>query len=320
MHRIVVTGGAGFIGANLCRELLTLPAVAAVTVVDDLSAGSVENIVDLPVQFVQASVLERKPLAEAVDGAHAVIHLAARTSVPESVVDPLLYHEMNTVGTIRVLEACRRSGAPLIFASSSSVYGNSQGVPTHEDLPTSPVSPYAASKAAAEAYTTAYAASLGVPVLNFRFFNVYGPFQSPDHPYAAVIPAFIDAALSGRPVQVHGDGQQSRDFTYVGSVVRLLARAAVQHVACPGPINLAFGDRTSLLQLIAKLSELIGREIDVTFGPARAGDVRDSQADGVRLRIFFPGCAPVPLEIGLANTLDWFRGLPQYCRSAVMQK
>ena len=318
--RIVVAGGAGVVGANLCRELLAHPAVSAVVVVEDLSSGAVENIVDLPVEFVRASILDRRPLADAINGAHAVIHLAARTSVPESVVDPLGYHETNTVGTLRVLEACRRASTPVVFASSSSVYGDGAVLPAHEGLPTRPVSPYAASKAAAEAYTSAYAGSLGVPVLNFRFFNVYGPFQSPDHPYAAVIPALIDAALRGRPAQIHGDGRQSRDFTFVGSVVRLLTHAAVHHAPGPGPVNLAFGSRTSLLQVIAELNRVLGRELDVVFGPPRAGDVRDSQAAHSCLGQLFPGHTATPLDVGLASTIAWFRSLPRYSREVVMQK
>ncbi|AGL16321.1 NAD-dependent epimerase/dehydratase family protein [Actinoplanes sp. N902-109] len=317
--RIVVTGGAGFIGANLCRELLAHPSVRAVTVLDDLSTGSLANIADLPVELVQASVLDRTALSRAVTGAHAVVHLAARTSVPGSVTDPLGYHETNTLGTLHVLEACRAAPTPVVLASSSSVYGETAVLPAHEELPADPHSPYAASKAAAEAYASAYARSYGVPALMFRFFNVFGPFQPPGHPYAAVVPAFIDAALTGRPVLVHGDGHQSRDFTYVGTVAGLLAHAAVHRVHSPAPINLAAGRRTSLLQLIALLNRLLGAEIDVRFGPPRPGDLRHSQAAGARLADAFPGHPGVPLETGLARTVAWFRSLPQYSRPPVLQ-
>jgi UDP-glucose 4-epimerase len=318
--RIVVTGGAGFVGANLCRELSNDPAVTEVTVLDDLSTGSADNVIDLPVELVEGSVLDRALVTDVIGSAHAVIHLAARASVSESIANPLAYHETNTVGTLHVLEACTRNRTPVIFASSSSVYGDTEVLPTHESLSASPKSPYAASKVAAEAYLSAYAASLAVPTLVFRFFNVYGPLQSAEHAYAAVIPAFIDAALAGRPVTIYGDGRQSRDFTYVGSVVKLLAHSAAHQMRRAYPINLAFGGRTTLLQLVKILTELLGREIDVRFAPSRTGDVRDSQAANGRLVELFPGCAPTPLETGLAQTIDWFRSLPQYAREVALQK
>jgi UDP-glucose 4-epimerase len=320
--RIVVTGAAGFIGANLCRELLLCPTVSSVLALDDLSTGTLDNIVDLPVDFIEGSVLDRTLLDEVIRGADAVVHLAARASVAESVLDPLTYHETNTLGTIYVLEACKRNKTPVIFASSSSLYGNTDALPTHEDLPPRPHSPYAASKLAAEAYTSAYASSLAVPTLSFRFFNVYGPRQSADHPYAAVIPAFIDAALSGRAVTIYGDGRQSRDFTYVGTVVRLLARSVVEQRHSSFPVNLAFGSRTSLLQLVKKLNHVLGREVEVTFAPPRVGDVRDSQAANGRLLRLFPGCTAIPLVTGLAHTIEWFQTMPQYrySRDVALQK
>ncbi|GIH47961.1 UDP-glucose 4-epimerase [Microbispora rosea] len=304
--RVLVTGGAGFIGANLCRTLTTRPEVESVTVLDDLSSGTAANLSDVGADLVVGSILDRDLLAELVPGATHVIHLAARPSVPRSVKDPLASHAVNATGTLHVLEACRATRPHVILASSSSVYGDSDETCKHEDLPTRPLSPYGASKLATEAYALAYAASYGLPVLPFRFFNVYGPLQPAGHAYAAVIPAFVSAALAGRPVPIHGDGRQARDFTYVGSVVDVIADAAVRGVTGDTPLNLAFGTRVSLLDLKDALAAVLGRPVEAEFLPPRAGDIRESQASARLLLDRFPGVRPVPLEEGLRLTVTWF--------------
>jgi UDP-glucose 4-epimerase len=195
----------------------------------------------------------------------------------------------------------------VIVASSSSVYGANPKLPKSEDLAPRPVSPYAASKLATESYALAWAASFGMDVLAVRFFNVFGPLQAAGHAYAAVVPAFVDAALAGRPLPVHGDGTQSRDFTYVGSVCAVLGDAIARRVSDPEPMNLAFGSRVELLEVIAELETIIGSDLEVEHQPTRAGDVPHSQADTTRLRALFPGVEPVPLVTGLAATVDWFR-------------
>ncbi len=310
--KIVVTGGAGFIGANLCRELAGRAGVREVLAIDDLSTGSADNLAAVPARLVVGSILDRPLLAEVVAGADAVVHLAARPSVPRSITDPVASHDVNVTGTVYVLEASRATGAYLVAASSSSVYGSATHLPKHEDLPTRPLSPYGASKLATEAYLLAYAASFGLPTLALRFFNVYGPLQAAGHAYAAVVPAFVDAALRGQPVAVHGDGLQTRDFTYVGSVVRVLADAVQRRVCADAPVNLAFGSRVSVLDLLARLSLLFDRPVGVRHEAVRPGDIRDSQADDSRLRALFPDVAPIALETGLAQTVAWFRTLPQY--------
>lgn len=306
--RVVVTGGAGFIGANLCRELAARPGVDRVVALDDLSTGRGANLDGAGAELVVGSVLDPDLLAEVVGAADAVVHLAARPSVPRSLADPHASHEANATGTVRVLEACRRRTVPVVTASSSSVYGATPDLPKHEDLPTRPLSPYGASKLAAEAYTLAYAASFGLPTLALRFFNVYGPLQPAGHAYAAVIPAFVDAALRGEPLRVHGDGLQTRDFTYVGTVVAVLADAVLHRVICERPVNLAFGTRVSIVELTRRLSAVLGEPVTVQHGPARAGDVRDSQAADALLRRLFPGVGAVPLATGLEHTVAWFRG------------
>ena len=211
MH-VLVTGGAGFIGANLCRALEAAGHTA--TAYDDLSTGNPRNLDGTNAWLIEASILDEKAMIEAAGPTDAIVHLAARPSVPRSIKDPVASHLANATGTVNVLEAARTDGSrQVITAGSSSVYGANPTLPKHVGLATRPVSPYAASKLAAEAYTLAYGHSFGLPTLSFRFFNVFGPLQAAGHAYAAVIPAFVDAALRGEPLPVHGDGTQSRDFT-----------------------------------------------------------------------------------------------------------
>lgn len=307
--RIVVTGGAGFIGANLCRALVEHPAVDHVVAIDDLSTGRRSNLAAIECELVEGSILDPSCLEEVLTGADSVVHLGARPSVPRSIQDPLASHHANVTGTLEVLEAVRRCAVPhVIVASSSSVYGANQTLPKHEDLVPMPVSPYAASKLAAESYALAYARSFGVAVLAFRLFNVFGPVQSAGHAYAAVVPTFISAALDGRPLPVHGDGTQTRDFTYVGSVAAIMTEAAVDAVTADGPINLAFGAQISLLEVIAELESVIGHPLSREHLPRRPGDVDHSQAATDRLVALFPHAVPVPPRAGLEETVRWFRG------------
>jgi len=308
--RVVVTGGAGFIGANLARRLLD--DGHEVVVVDDLSTGRLDNLdaVAGRVEVHEASVLDAARLDAALAGAGAVVHLAARPSVPRSIDDPLATHVANVDGTLAVLEAVRRVGerAPhLVVASSSSVYGANPTLPKREDLVARPLSPYAASKLAAESYALAYGHSYGLDVLVLRFFNVFGPLQPAGHAYAAVVPAFVDAALAGRPVMIHGDGTQTRDFTYVDTVTTVLADAVARRVADDEPVNLAFGTRTDLLTVLERLEALLGHPVAREHVAGRPGDVPHSAADGTRLRALFPDVVPVDLDTGLAATVEWFR-------------
>lgn len=310
LGHIVVTGGAGFIGANLCRSLADQGA-RSVVALDDLSTGRPENLAGVDgVELVQGSILDLDLLSRVFAGADAIVHLAARPSVARSIEDPESTHDVNATGTLRVLQAAAGVGGPhVVVASSSSVYGANRTLPASEDGPTLPLSPYAASKVATEAYTLAYAESFRLPVLPFRFFNVFGPLQRADHAYAAVVPAFVSAALAGKPLPVHGDGLQTRDFTYVGSVVAVLVEALRRRVTAPGPVNLAFGGRSSVLELVELLGKVIGQELAVRHQDPRPGDVRDSQADQTKLRSLFPQTEPVAFEVGLSQTVDWYRSV-----------
>ena len=307
--RVLVTGGAGFIGANLCRALGESPAVEHVVALDDLSTGDRGNLARSPgTELVEGSILDADVVWAAFADADAVVHLAARPSVPRSLADPVASHTVNATGTLTVLEACRRAGVGhVVVASSSSVYGANPKLPKAETDVARPLSPYAASKLAAEAYALAYASSFGLPALVFRFFNVFGPLQPAHHAYAAVVPAFVAAALAGEAVTVHGDGEQTRDFTYVETVTSTIADALARRVTHPTPVNLAFGSRHSLLDLLAQLEDVLGQPVERRHVEPRAGDVRHSQADQGLLRRLFPDVEPVALADGLSRTVRWFR-------------
>jgi UDP-glucose 4-epimerase len=306
--RVVITGGAGFIGSNLCRRMKREPGIDEILVLDDLSTGFRENLDGVGAELVVGSILDEDALRSVMAPGCAVVHLGARPSVPRSIADPVASHEANATGTLNVLEAARMVGARhVVVASSSSVYGDTDEPVKHEGLPVSPRSPYAASKLATEAYCVAWGRSYGMPTLAFRFFNVYGPRQAAGHAYAAVIPAFVDAAMQGRPLPVNGDGKQTRDFTFVDSVTEAITQAVLGTVTYDGPVNLAFGSQTDLLTLIELIEGILGHRVEVEHREPRAGDVRHSRAGSDRLRSLFPGIEPTPLEEGVRRTIAWFR-------------
>lgn len=304
--KLLVTGAAGFIGSHVAEQWSREGDVVGI---DDLSTGDVGNLAGVECDLVEGSILDTDALGTAMAGVDAVVHLAARPSVPRSIVDPAASHEANATGTMRVLEAARANGRNpiVIVASSSSVYGANPELPKHEAMTPMPVSPYAASKLATEQYALAWQHSYGLPTLAFRFFNVFGPRQAPGHAYAAVVPAFVAAALAGEPLIVHGDGLQSRDFTYVGTVTEVILDAVRRRVSHPQPVNLAFGTRVTLLEVIELLESLLGEPVRVEHIDTRAGDVKHSQAMNDTLRSLFPDVEPVALIDGLTATLAWMR-------------
>lgn len=306
--KVLITGGAGFIGSNLAAYFNRHDPAVEVRIIDDLSTGRIENLDGLAVDFTEGSILDYGLLQEVSEGVDSVIHLAAIGSVPRSVNAPRPSHEANATGTLNVLEAARECGvAQVIAASSSSVYGSNPALPKSEFDWTRPMSPYAVSKHATEGYTIAYGFSYGMKTLAFRFFNVFGPGQPADHDYAAVIPRFLDAALNSRPLIVHGDGLQSRDFTFVETVCATIYDAVQHSVSSLDPVNLAFGTNTTLLDLIQRLEVALGSKLEVQHVDTRTGDVRASQSDGLRVNELFPAIAPVGLDEGLAQTIAWFK-------------
>lgn len=304
--RVVVTGGAGFIGTNLVLRLAAHDNIEEVVVFDDFSTGVRREELDVA-KIVEGDLRDLSSLTNALDGADSVVHLGALGSVPRSINDPQTTNAVNVTGTLNVLEAARLGGVKhVISASSSSVYGANPQIPKVETMATMPVSPYAVSKLATEAYTTAYSRSFGISTLAFRFFNVFGPFQRSDHAYAAVIPRFLEAIKNGTALTVHGDGTQSRDFTSVHSVTDALAQSVLAQASSPTPVNLAFGRRFTLNQLIEVLEGVHGAPLDRVSEPSRAGDVPHSQASPDRLHELLPSIEAPTFEEALAETYRWY--------------
>lgn len=304
--KVLVTGGAGFIGSNLVKQLYK-DGVTDVTVIDDFSTGFRSNLKGVDVELFEGSILDRDLLNRAARNADAIVHLAARPSVPRSIQDPLASHHANATGTVHVLEAAREVGAHVTLASSSSIYGSNPALPKSEQLRPMPISPYAVSKLATESYALAYKAVYDLEVIPFRFFNVYGPGQAAGHAYAAVVPSFIDAILNNRPIPIHGDGKQTRDFTFVETVTETLSIAARERINPGDAVNLAFGTRSSLLDVVSIIEQIIGSSLEREHQEPRAGDVRDSQAAHDMLVELFPTVKPVSLWEGIEKTLEWFR-------------
>ena len=302
--KVVVTGGAGFVGSNLSRSLISRGH--EVIVIDDLSTGLLDNVPD-GVQFIETSILDKDFIGKAISGSDVVVHLAARGSVPRSINNPVATHEVNSTGTLNVLECARAANAHFIFSSSSSVYGANTALPKTEEMVLKPLTPYAASKMAGEALSLAYANSYKLPVTTFRFFNIYGPWQRPDHQYAAVIPKWIWQAINDQEIVVYGDGEQTRDFTSVSTVVEILISTLENKFCHPQPINLAFGNRISLNEVLRNLN-IQFQNIRVGHKEARPGDVKDSQNQPNLVKSYFPKIKPKEFKDGLLETIDWLVG------------
>ena len=308
MKKIAVTGGAGFIGSNLVERLLSKGH--EVTVVDDLSTGLKTNLDLNKITFHELSLTNRDGLAKALNGVDAIVHLGARGSVPRSLKNPIATHDVNATGTLNVLEAARANGAQVIFSSSSSVYGRNGQLPKDESMWLSPLTPYAASKLAAEGYVQAYGAAYEVPVTLLRFFNVFGPKQRPDHEYAAVLPKWIWKAMNNEAIDVYGDGTQTRDFTYVRTVLDVIEDAINRGVRTEGAVNLAYGNRISLLTTIDLLKSHFP-DLKVNFLEDRPGDVKNSQNDPVLLKQLFPSVVPTEFDVALNETVNWLKEFGQ---------
>ena len=302
MKKVAITGGAGFIGSNLAESLIKKGF--DVTIIDDLSTGLLANIDRKNCEFREFSINDATKLKQALKYAETIFHLGARGSVPRSIKNPVATHEVNATGTLNVLESARESGAHVIFSSSSSVYGRNMQLPKEEKMWLGPMTPYAASKLSAEGYVEAYGTSYEIPVTILRFFNVFGPRQRPDHEYAAVIPKWIWLAMQGKPVDLYGDGTQSRDFTYVKTVVDIAIDAMEYKVTTQGAVNLAYGNRIFLSEVV----ELLRSEfpnLKVNSLPIRAGDVKESQNSPELIKSLFPNVTPYQFKEALKETIDW---------------
>lgn len=304
MSRVGVTGGAGFIGSNLVRRLLA--SGHEVVVVDDLSTGLISNLNVTQLEFHNISILDGEALFPILADCEKIFHFAARGSVPRSILNPVATHEVNATGTLNILEVARKTNAHIIFSSSSSVYGRNLSIPKDEKMWLSPISPYAASKLSGEAYMQAYSEAYGLKVTILRFFNVFGPYQRPNHEYAAVIPKWIWAAINGEALIVNGDGLVSRDFTYIDTVLDIAISAMEQNVTTQGAVNVAFGNRIYLNQVLDILKRVFPN-IRIVFDSPRSGDVKDSQNSPALLNELFPKVKPKNFETALLETIEWFK-------------
>jgi UDP-glucose 4-epimerase len=308
MIRVAVTGGAGFIGSNLTNRLIS--EGYEVVIVDDLSTGLLSNVDLGKSTFHHISITDRKALSSALKDCQTIFHLAARGSVPRSIKNPVATNEVNATGTLNVLEIARSSGAHVIFSSSSSVYGRNMQLPKDESMWLGPMTPYAASKLAAEGYVQAYAATYNVPTTLLRFFNVFGPRQRPDHEYAAVLPKWIWLAMQSKAIDVYGDGSASRDFTYIDTVLDVALTAMKEKIFTEGAINLAYGNRILLNETIEILTRHFPN-LKVNYTSERLGDVKESQSSPELLKRLFPNVQPKPFDVTLTETVNWLQEFGQ---------
>jgi nucleoside-diphosphate-sugar epimerase len=307
MSKYLVTGGAGFIGSHLTEELVRRGH--SVRVADSLITGKRSNLDHIKgVDFLEGDLADEPFARRAVEGIDYVLHQAAIPSVPRSVKDPITSNRANVDATLNVLVAARDAKVKrLVFAGSSSAYGNTPTLPKHEDMPTNPLSPYALQKVIGEQYLQMFTTLYGLETVSIRYFNVFGPRQDPSSPYSGVISVFATALLENRSPKIYGDGEQTRDFTYVANVVDGVLRACEAKDASGEVINVATAGRISLNDLFRAMREIVGAQVEPTYVESRAGDVRDSQADISKARRLLGYTPMVSFEEGLRQTIAWYR-------------
>jgi nucleoside-diphosphate-sugar epimerase len=308
MPLYLVTGGAGFIGSHITEELIRRGE--QVRVVDSLITGHRKNLAHLSgIDFLEGDLADLEVARRAVQGVDYVLHQAAIPSVPRSVEDPITSNRANIDSTLNVLVAARDAGVRrVVYAGSSSAYGNTPTLPKHEEMPTNPLSPYALQKLVGEQYMQMFTTLYGLETVTIRYFNVFGPRQDPSSPYSGVISIFARALRENTPPTIHGDGEQTRDFTYVANVVDGVLRAVKAPGASGQVVNVATGTSISLNRLFASMRDIFGSSLDVGYGPVRSGDVKDSLADITRARTLLGYEPSVSFEAGLKKTIDWYRG------------
>ena len=307
MASYLVTGGAGFIGSHLAEELVRRGAT--VRVADSLITGKRSNLGHLSgVEFLEGDLADPDVAVRAVAGVDYVLHQAAIPSVPRSVEDPITSNRANITATLNILVAARDAGVKrLVYAGSSSAYGNTPTLPKREDMPANPLSPYALQKLVGEQYCQMFTQLYGFETVTIRYFNVFGPRQDPGSPYSGVISLFATALLEGRQPIIYGDGEQTRDFTYVANVVDGVLRACEAPRAAGEVINVATGGRISLNELLRVMNSIVGTTLQAVHAPARSGDVKDSQADISKAKRVLGYQPSVTFEAGLAKTVEWYR-------------
>jgi UDP-N-acetylglucosamine 4-epimerase len=312
--RILVTGGAGFIGSNLAAHLLEKQEVRLVRVFDNLATGSLKNIEEFEkhpkFEFVQGDIRSYSECMNACEGMDLISHQAALGSVPRSINDPLTTNEVNITGTLNIFTAAKEKGIKrVVYAASSSTYGDHPGLPKVEDKIGNPLSPYAVTKYVNELYAKVYANVYGLQTIGLRYFNVFGPKQNPAGPYAAVIPLFIKAVLDNEPPLINGDGEHSRDFTFVGNAVMANDRALFTDntEAINQVYNIAVGEQTSLNQLFEMIKEVAGSDLAPKYGPERKGDVKHSLADISKAGTLLNYHPEISIKQGLKTTFEWYR-------------
>ncbi len=301
----LVTGGAGFIGSNVAEALVRRGA--KVRVFDDFSSGRRENLDGLDVEVVEADLRDFDAVRRAMRGVTYVSHQAALRSVPRSVDDPMSTDAVNTHGTLQLMQAAREAGVKrVVYASSSSVYGDNPQLPKTEDQTPQPVSPYAVSKLAGELYGRVFSKLYGLETVGLRYFNVFGPRQSPESQYAAVVPLFMRSALRGEPVEIHGDGTQSRDFTHIENVIEANLKSFEAPGASGHAFNIACGERHSLLEIVELLEKFVGHKIERRHTPRRAGDVDHTHASIEKARELLGLDPKIGFEDGMRHTWEVF--------------
>ncbi|MEZ4269936.1 MAG: SDR family oxidoreductase [Myxococcota bacterium] len=308
MKRYLITGVAGFIGSSLARALLS--GGASVRGIDNFSTGRHENIADLKgLELIEGDIVDLDVAKKAVQGVDYILHQAAVPSVPRSIADPLNSNRANVTGTLCILDAARLEGniKRVVYASSSSAYGDSPTLPKVETMATRPRSPYAVSKLAGEHYAQVYSAVYALPCVCLRYFNVFGPRQDPNSQYAAVIPKFITSALKGEAPPVFGDGKQSRDFTYIDNVIEANLKACEAPDVAGEVFNIACGTRIDLLTLIDQINEVLGTTVKPKLQQGRPGDVRDSLADISKAKKLLGYSAAIDSREGLRRTITWYK-------------
>lgn len=312
--KVLVTGGAGFIGSNISGKLLSDPRVTHVRVLDNLATGSMDNIkeyMDNPgFEFVKGDIRDYETCLQACDGMDVITHQAALGSVPRSINDPVTSNNVNITGTLHMFTAAKEKGIKrLVYAASSSTYGDHPGLPKVEDQIGNPLSPYAVTKYVNELYARVYASLYGMELIGLRYFNIFGPKQNPRGPYAAVIPLFAEALLKNEAPTINGDGMHSRDFTYVDNAVEanILSLFTTNKEAVNQVYNIACGEQTSLLELFEGLRKEAGTSLQPVFGPERLGDVKHSLADISKATSLLGYAAKVPVSTGLRQTFKWYK-------------